>query len=157
METWAKHLVSPKILWITLSLISWALWQGGGKKGCNSWQYWECVRESFYASVHGGVYAFVIYRLGSFSCLQRCWLEPLFVWCDAPLGTARIYVYSMCFCSHKGIFPSVMLINLISKSRNMKQELKNRPPLWLDVRQYTLSQFLFLPSQLFPLSDRKTF
>lgn len=113
---------------------------------------WERV---FY--VHGGVYAFVIYRLGSFSCSQRCWLEPLFVWCDAPLGTARIYVYSMCFCSHKGIFPPVMLINLISKSRNMKQELKNRPPLWLDVRQYTLSQFLFLPSQLFPLSDRKTF
>lgn len=35
-------------------------------------------------------------------------------------------MYIMGLCNKKGNFHSSMLINLISKSRNMKQELKNR-------------------------------
>lgn len=45
---------------------------------------------------------------------------------SAWLVLSRIYVYSTCLRDYKGIFHSVMLINLISKSRNMKKELKKQ-------------------------------
>lgn len=79
-----------------------------GRKSCNS---------CFYARVHDCICAFFIYCLDPFYVLVAL-LTVLLV-----RGFA-FYVYSMCFCNYKGIFHSVMLINLISKSRNMKQELK---------------------------------
>lgn len=62
----------------------------------------------------------------------------------------------MCFCHYKGIFHSVMLINLISKSRNMKQELKKQTstvagcaPVWFEP--------IFVPPQLFSFSNGERF
>lgn len=138
METWAKHLVSPKILWITLSLISWALCQA--EKSCNCWQHWVCVRAGSFMHVYIAACVFLIFFVGPFALLTVLF-ECLCVY--SVRLDSRIYVYSMCFLNYKGIFHSVMLINLISKSRNMKQELKNRLPLWLDVCQHTFSQFFF--------------
>lgn len=110
-----------------LHLISWALCQGENKSAIS---VCVCVRER--------------------RCILWFWLVGLFaysVWFD----TSRIYVYSICPCN--GIFHSVMLINLIFKSRNMKQESKSRLPLRPNVCQYTLSQF----PQLFSWSSGKTF
>lgn len=137
METWAKHLVSPKILWITLSLISWALCQGEKAAVSDSP---ECVWESVLMHVCMDAY---VHSWFSALCCVFFTADCTFWVYNVPLDSSRIYVYSMCFCNYKGIFHSVMLINLISKSRNMKQELKNRLPLWLDGRQNTFSQFSF--------------
>lgn len=156
METWAKHLVSPKILWITRSLISWALCQGEKAAIPDSI---ECVWERVFLHVCMTVYVHSWCSVVSpLLCLLHCWLYFLGVCVYSErLDSSRIYVYSMCFCNYKGIFHSVMLINLISKSRNMKQELKNRLPLWLDVRQHMLSANFFFSAQLFSLSNSKTF
>lgn len=148
METWAKHLVSPKILWITLSLISWAL-KGG--KSCNSWQDWVCVRKSFYACVHGCICAFLIFCWKSF-LVPFALLTLLFggvcVY-SVRLDSSGIYVYSMCFCYYKGIFHSVMLINLISKSRNMKQELKKQTFTAAGCAPAYFQPIFFFPSSAF--------
>lgn len=126
METWAKHLVSPNVLWITLSLISWALCQG--EKSCRSWQHWVCVTEGFYACAWLHTVCILDFLLSALSC-AFCTIDCVFlgacvhsVW----LESSGNYVYSMCFYNYKGIFHSVMLIILISKSRNMKQEFKKQ-------------------------------
>ena len=75
---------------------------------------------------------------------------------SVQLDSSRIYVYSMCFCNYKGIFHSVMLINLISKSRNMKQELRKQTSTVAGCVPAYFQPFFF-PPQLFSLSNSKTF
>lgn len=120
-----------------------------GRNNCNSWQHWESFLCTC-ACVHGCM-----------SILDLFCLEPILVptvdctfWgvCVSSVGvdSRRIYVYSMCFCDYKGIFHSVMLINLISKSRNMKQELKSRLSTVAGCAPaYFQPIFYFFPPQLF--------
>ncbi len=140
METWAKHLVSPNVLWITLSLISWALCQG--EKASIPDTLSVCDR-GFLCMCMAAYYVHSWFSVVSpFLCLLHYWL--CFVGArvySVRLESSRNYGYSMCFYNYKGIFHSVMLIIFISKSRNMKQEFKSRLPLRLDVRQLTFSQF----------------
>lgn len=85
----------------------------------------------------------------------------LFFWCvcvyTAQLDSRRIYGYSMCFCNYKGIFHSVMLINLISKSRNMKQELKKTDFYCGWIRASVLSANFFPSSAFFSSANSKRF
>lgn len=152
METWVKHLVSPKIYmnYPELNLLSTLL----GRKNSSSWQFSVCVWESFYARLHAYVHMCILHFLLRALCCAFCTVDCTFlgvcvysVWLDS----SRIYVYSMCFCNYRGSFHSVTFINLISKSRNMKQELKNRLQLCLDVLQYTCANFFLFSYSAFLL------
>lgn len=107
METWAEHLVSPKILWITLSLISWALWQRGREKGAAIPDSAECVKEwepeflckcAWWRScVHGWFTGWILSPCSMLRLLLHCWLQPLSVhhtaWYRQDL---RVTVHILC-------------------------------------------------------------